>query len=324
MSAAFAEWRVRREQVRAEQHAKRRRAAKARRKNNRPAPPPEPEAFPRVARVPLTARAACAIESESTCVLTVGCRVRVLDRRTLANGTSRAKIANECASQQPVGWVTCTDEDGCSTLLEVFAPEARPSPLGRVVFDRVTTKVSRSHQISPDVLGWLESLSDERRAVEEAWASHLAAEAFRVLRMRHTEDANKGVYTDHFAPGAYECAGCGRRLYSASHKFASECGWASFADCVPTALERVPHKPKVDEIRCATCGGHGAYHRAQSALRCPAACVHLTDAACPFCAVGHVFSSPFHPPPKRERHCANSLALRFVPEVAGEEDLLCA
>jgi len=274
MSAAFAEWRVRREQVRAEQHAKRRRAAKARRKNNRPAPPPEPEAFPRVARVPLTARAACAIESESTCVLTVGCRVRVLDRRTLANGTSRAKIANECASQQPVGWVTCTDEDGCSTLLEV----------------------SRSHQISPDVLGWLESLSDERRAVEEAWASHLAAEAFRVLRMRHTEDANKGVYTDHFAPGAYECAGCGRRLYSASHKFASECGWASFADCVPTALERVPHKPKVDEIRCATCGGH----------------------------VGHVFSSPFHPPPKRERHCANSLALRFVPEVAGEEDLLCA
>ena len=112
---------------------------------------------------------------------------------------------------------------------------------------------------SPDVASWLDGLSIERRAVEEVWAAHLAYEAFRILRMQHTEDANKGCYINHFEPGAYECAGCGRLLYASSDKFATECGWPSFADCMPSALERIPHKPKVDEIRCATCGGHSAH-----------------------------------------------------------------
>ena len=43
-------------------------------------------------------------------------------------------------------------------------------------------------------------------------------------------------------------------------------------------------KPKAEEIVCAACGGH----------------------------IGHVFHSPFHPPPHQERHCVNSLAVRFL------------
>ena len=32
--------------------------------------------------------------------------------------------------------------------------------------------------------------------------------------------------------------------------------------------------------------------------------------------VGHVFKSSRYPPPKRERHCVNSVSLMFVPEPA--------
>lgn len=39
------------------------------------------------------------------------------------------------------------------------------------------------------------------------------------------------------------------------------------------------------EIVCAACGGH----------------------------IGHVFKSSRYPPPKRERHCVNSVSLDFIP-----------
>ena len=156
-------------------------------------------------------------------------------------------------------------------------------------------KASRARMLppppcSPEIAAWLASLAGgkhERFGEEQAWAAALGnSMTFRVLRMKQTETAHEGAYIDHFAEGTYECAGCRSVLYASSHKFASKCGWPSFSDNVPGALERLPGRQpgRQVEIMCSSCGGH----------------------------IGHVFSGPYHPPPKCERHCVNSASLVFV------------
>ena len=130
---------------------------------------------------------------------------------------------------------------------------------------------------------WLASLSDEKRALEAAWRRRLSAKEFRVLRMKGTEPIHTGAYCDHFATGGtYVCAGCARPLYDASHKFRSGHGWPAFSDSIGGALYR--HGRGKVEITCAGCDGH----------------------------IGHVFKSSRYPKPHHERHCSNSVALRFV------------
>jgi len=130
---------------------------------------------------------------------------------------------------------------------------------------------------------WIASLDEERREVEAGWAATLTAEQFRVLRMKGTEPIHSGRYNETTADGVYECAACATPLFLASHKFQSGHGWPAFSDNVENALVRIGTR-KV-EIVCAGCEGH----------------------------VGHVFKSSRYPPPKRERHCVNSVSLRFIP-----------
>lgn len=267
--SAFADWRERRQRKLEADKAHRRKIAKNTSKPP-PPPPPQTENFLRVCRSRLRLRAACELESEEAGQLLVGSLVRVLERTSLPDGSARALVAIAEASdfaslpQTPAGWVTAVDKDSrMPNLLEV----------------------TRTHRPSPEVLKWMESLeSDEQRLIETAWAYHLSAQQFRVLRMKATDEAHTGALIDHFLAGTYSCAGCGQTLYTASHKFQSTCGWPSFSDSVDGALQRIEGRSV--EIVCRACGAH----------------------------VGHVYRSPFHPPPHHERHCANSTSLRFVPE----------
>ena len=273
MSSAFAEWRVRRERKLEADRARRRRIAKMQKKI-KPPPPPEPEKVLRICRTRLKLREACELSSGELCDVQAGTRLRVLERRPLADGSVRALVALADAASTstsaiiggrlpsaPAGWVTAEGADGRSTLLEV----------------------TRTHRPCAAILSFLEQqTSDEERGVEEAWAYHLSTEQFKVMRMRGTDDAHTGHYTQHFAPGTYCCAACGHTLYRAEHKFASGCGWPSFSDNVDGALQRIEGRSV--EITCAACASH----------------------------VGHVYRLPSHPGPRHERHCANSTSLRFV------------
>eukprot|EP01099_Mayorella_cantabrigiensis_P001582 TRINITY_DN1712_c0_g1_i1.p1 TRINITY_DN1712_c0_g1~~TRINITY_DN1712_c0_g1_i1.p1 ORF type:complete len:153 (+),score=23.80 TRINITY_DN1712_c0_g1_i1:69-461(+) len=121
---------------------------------------------------------------------------------------------------------------------------------------------------------------------EEEWRVKLTPEQFRVLRLKGTERPGTGEYDKHYEEGVYHCAGCDAPLYKSSTKFNSGCGWPAFFDAIPGALTR--HRDDSigrtrTEIVCAKCGGH----------------------------LGHVFKGEGYKNPTDERHCVNSVSLRF-------------
>ncbi|CAM0955580.1 unnamed protein product [Alopecurus aequalis] len=121
---------------------------------------------------------------------------------------------------------------------------------------------------------------------EEEWEAILTPEQFRILRRKGTEYPGTGEYDKHFSEGTYGCAGCGTPLYKSSTKFNSGCGWPAFYEGFPGAIKRTadPDGRRV-EITCAACGGH----------------------------LGHVFKGEGFKTPTDERHCVNSISLKFVP-----------
>ena len=82
------------------------------------------------------------------------------------------------------------------------------------------------------------------------------------------------------------CVACNEPLYTANHKFKSGCGWPAYFDSIPGKVTR--HTDSTfgmarTEIVCSNCGGH----------------------------LGHVFKGEGYPTPTDERHCVNSISLRF-------------
>jgi peptide-methionine (R)-S-oxide reductase len=137
------------------------------------------------------------------------------------------------------------------------------------------------------------SYPDQR--TPEEWRAVLTPAQFRILREKGTEPPNSGEYNKHYpSSGTYHCAGCNAPLYKAQHKFSSGCGWPAYFDCIPGAVARHEdrsHGMVRTEIVCANCGGH----------------------------LGHVFKGEGFPTPTDERHCVNSISLRFSEEEeAGE------
>ncbi|KAM0916237.1 hypothetical protein ACQ4PT_010320 [Festuca glaucescens] len=126
---------------------------------------------------------------------------------------------------------------------------------------------------------------------EEEWEAILTPEQFRILRRKGTEYPGTGEYDKLFSEGTYGCAGCGTPLYKSSTKFNSGCGWPAFYEGFPGAIKRTvdPDGRRI-EITCAACGGH----------------------------LGHVFKGEGFNTPTDERHCVNSISLKFVP--ASEEE----
>ncbi|KAH6789875.1 methionine sulfoxide reductase B 2 [Perilla frutescens var. frutescens] len=119
---------------------------------------------------------------------------------------------------------------------------------------------------------------------EEEWRAVLSPEQFRILRQKGTEFPGTGEYDKFYEEGIYQCAGCGTPLYKSTTKFNSGCGWPAFYEGLPGAINRTPDPDgRRIEITCAACGGH----------------------------LGHVFKGEGFPTPTNERHCVNSISLKF-------------
>ncbi|KAI7941452.1 hypothetical protein MJO29_013526 [Puccinia striiformis f. sp. tritici] len=132
---------------------------------------------------------------------------------------------------------------------------------------------------------------------EEEWRLKLDPEQFRILRKKGTEMAGTGEYNKHLpSHGVYECAGCAAPLYRYDHKFDSGCGWPAFFDGFPGAISR--HEDRSfgrvrTEITCTNCGGH----------------------------LGHVFKGEGYGHPTDERHCVNSISIKFNESMPAEDKL---
>ncbi|EDN99584.1 hypothetical protein SS1G_02439 [Sclerotinia sclerotiorum 1980 UF-70] len=123
---------------------------------------------------------------------------------------------------------------------------------------------------------------------EEEWRAVLSKEQFRVPRKQGTEAPHVGKYDKHMPDsGVYTCAGCDAPLYKASHKFKSGCGWPAYFDNIPGAVTRHTDNTlgmQRTEIVCSNCGGH----------------------------LGHVFKGEGFNTPTDERHCVNSVSMKFA------------
>jgi len=122
---------------------------------------------------------------------------------------------------------------------------------------------------------------------EEEWKNQLDEQSYRILIEKGTEYPFTGEYNDHFEKGIYCCKGCGAPLYRSENKFDSSCGWPSYDEALPGAIEYIKdnsHGMLRTEIVCAHCGGHQ----------------------------GHVFNDG--PTATGLRYCVNSASIDFNPE----------
>jgi len=130
--------------------------------------------------------------------------------------------------------------------------------------------------------------------VREQRIQGLTAEERRVLLASGTEAPFCGGLLDEHGEGLFVCRLCDLPLFRSADKFHSGTGWPSFTQPFdPEHVRRIndlSHGMARTEIRCARCDSH----------------------------LGHVF--PDGPPPTGERHCVNSISLRFMPEADKAND----
>jgi methionine-R-sulfoxide reductase len=125
---------------------------------------------------------------------------------------------------------------------------------------------------------------------ENPGSRKLTKEEEAVIVKKGTERPFTGKYYAFWERGTHVCKRCGAPLYRSESKFEANCGWPSFDDEIPSAVNRVPDPDGVrTEIQCAKCGAH----------------------------LGHVFLGEGFTE-KNARHCVNSISMDFVPDNTGQ------
>ncbi|MDQ5884023.1 MAG: peptide methionine sulfoxide reductase msrA/msrB [Pseudomonadota bacterium] len=121
---------------------------------------------------------------------------------------------------------------------------------------------------------------------------------YAVACNKETEPPFSGRFLQVGEQGSYLCRRCGFPLWQTSHQFPSHCGWPSFDDRIPHAIQEIPDSDgQRTEIICERCHAH----------------------------CGHVFRGEGFTT-KNQRDCVNSVMLDFVPflDVKDTEEIILA
>ncbi len=94
---------------------------------------------------------------------------------------------------------------------------------------------------------------------EDEWKQMLGPERYKVLREAGTERPFTGHYNAVWEEGTYRCGACGNPLFDSTTKYDHGCGWPSFGEALPGAVEHLEDRSYGmvrTEVRCARCHSH--------------------------------------------------------------------